>query len=107
MDEEMTNLIKYHEKYMCGRQGCYDADSMLNKFWEWELPGKGELDAVTNNMLAQNLLKNLQIANNKMDIIQQQLATGRRITKPSDDPVKHEDPMRLKSTLSALETMAK
>lgn len=57
---------------------------------------------VTNNMLTQNLLKNLQIANNKMDIIQQQLATGQRITKPSDDPIKTETVMRLKSTLSAM-----
>ena len=38
---------------------------------------------VTNNLLTQNLLKNLQIANNKMDLIQQQLASGQRITKPS------------------------
>lgn len=57
---------------------------------------------VTNNMLTQNLLKNLQNANNKMDLIQQQLATGQRITKPSDDPIKIETAMRLKNTLSAM-----
>jgi flagellar hook-associated protein 3 FlgL len=58
---------------------------------------------VTNNMLTQNLLKNLQYANNKMDLIQQQLATGQRITKPSDDPIKIETAMRLRGTLSAME----
>jgi len=62
---------------------------------------------VTNNMLTQNLLKNLQIANNKMDLIQQQLASGQRITKPSDDPVKIETAMRLKGTLSRMEQWQK
>ncbi|HHT62980.1 MAG: flagellar hook-associated protein FlgL [Bacillota bacterium] len=62
---------------------------------------------VTNNLLTQNLLKNLQIANNKMDLIQQQLASGQRITKPSDDPVKIETVMRLKGTLSRMEQWQK
>lgn len=58
---------------------------------------------VTNNMLSQNLLKNLEMANNKMDLIQKQLASGQGITKPSDDPVKIETALRLKSTINSME----
>ncbi|MGI5901746.1 MAG: flagellar hook-associated protein FlgL [Desulfitobacteriia bacterium] len=58
---------------------------------------------VTNNMLTQNLLKNLEAANNRMDLIQNRLATGQAITKPSDDPVRIEIALRFKSTISAME----
>ncbi|RNC29580.1 MAG: Flagellin [Candidatus Dichloromethanomonas elyunquensis] len=58
---------------------------------------------VTNNMLTQNLLKNLQYANNKMDTIQTRLSTGEAITKPSDDPVKISISLRLKSTVASME----
>ncbi|KUO65593.1 MAG: flagellar biosynthesis protein FlgL [Gracilibacter sp. BRH_c7a] len=58
---------------------------------------------VTNNMLTQNLLKNLASANNRMDLIQNRLATGQEITKPSDDPVKIGTVLRFKSSLASME----
>lgn len=58
---------------------------------------------VTNNMLTQNLLKNLASANNRMDLIQNRLATGQSITKPSDDPVKIGTILRFKSSISSME----
>lgn len=58
---------------------------------------------VTNNMLIQNLLKNLEMANNRMDLLQNRLSSGQSITKPSDDPVKIETSLRLKSTISSME----
>lgn len=58
---------------------------------------------VTNNMLTQNLLKNLGYANNRMDTIQNRLATGEAITKPSDDPVKIGISLRFKSTIASMQ----
>jgi flagellar hook-associated protein 3 FlgL len=58
---------------------------------------------VTNNMLTQNLLRNLENANSRMELIQNQLSSGQAITRPSDDPVGIETALRLKSTISSME----
>jgi len=58
---------------------------------------------VTNNMLSQNLLKNLEYANNRMDTIQNRLSTGEAITKPSDDPVRIGISLRFKSSIASME----
>lgn len=58
---------------------------------------------VTNKMLTTNLLRNLQSANGKMELLQNRLSSGRAITKPSDDPVRIETSLRLKSTISSME----
>jgi len=58
---------------------------------------------VTNNMLVRNLLRNLNDANNRMDLIQNRLATGLAITKPSDDPVKVGTILRYNNNISAME----
>ncbi|WP_433744789.1 flagellar hook-associated protein FlgL [Falsibacillus pallidus] len=42
---------------------------------------------ITQNMLATNMLKNLTNSYNKMGTLQDQLATGKKINRPSDDPV--------------------
>lgn len=57
---------------------------------------------VTNNMLTNNLLKNLVKSNSKMALIQNQLSSGQSITKPSDNPVGIETALRLKSTISSI-----
>ncbi len=62
---------------------------------------------VTNNMLSHNLLRNLEHANNKMVLLQDQLSTGKRITKPSDDPVGTETSLRLTSTINSMEQWKK
>lgn len=53
-------------------------------------------------MLSQNLLRNLESAQGKMDQLQNQLSSGQRITKPSDDPVGIQNAMRLKSGISSI-----
>lgn len=58
---------------------------------------------VTNNMLSQNLLRNLESAQGKMEQLQKQLSTGQRISRPSDDPVGIQNAMRLKSNISSVE----
>ncbi|MEL1136145.1 flagellar hook-associated protein FlgL [Desulfitobacterium sp. THU1] len=58
---------------------------------------------VTNNMLSNNLLRNLQSAQGRMDKLQDQLSSGRRITRPSDDPVGIENALRYKSSISHVE----
>ncbi|AHF07810.1 flagellar hook-associated protein FlgL [Desulfitobacterium metallireducens] len=58
---------------------------------------------ITNNMLSQNLLRNLEAAQGRMDNLQNQLGSGQRITKPSDDPVGIENALRLKTTISSVD----
>jgi flagellar hook-associated protein 3 FlgL len=58
---------------------------------------------VTNNMLIQNFLKNLEMANNRMDLMQNRLTTGQAITAPSDDPVRIEISLRFKSNIASME----
>jgi flagellar hook-associated protein 3 FlgL len=54
-------------------------------------------------MLSQNLLRNLESAQGKMDQLQNQLASGHRISRPSDDPVGIQNAMRLKSNVASVE----
>jgi len=54
-------------------------------------------------MLSQNLLRNLESAQGKMDNLQNQMSSGYRISKPSDDPVGIESSLRLKSSISAVD----
>ena len=58
---------------------------------------------ITNKMLSQNLLRNLESAQGKMDQIQNQMSSGLRISRPSDDPVGIQNAMRLKSNISSVE----
>lgn len=58
---------------------------------------------VTNNMLSNNLLRNLESAQTKTDQLQNQLSSGHRINRPSDDPVGIQNAMRLKSNISSVE----
>lgn len=58
---------------------------------------------ITNNMMSQNLLRNLESAQGKMDQLQNQISSGHRINRPSDDPVGIQNAMRLKSNISSVE----
>ena len=58
---------------------------------------------ITNNMLSQNLLRNLESAQGRMDQLQNQLSSTHRINRPSDDPVGIQNAMRLKSNISSVE----
>jgi len=59
------------------------------------------MQRVTQGMLNTQLLRNLNSNLTKMDHLQNQLATGRKINKPSDDPVGISYSMRYRSDLSA------
>lgn len=54
-------------------------------------------------MLSNSLIRNLESAQGKMDQLQNQLSSGQRISKPSDDPVGIQNAMRLKSNISGVE----
>lgn len=58
---------------------------------------------ITNNILSQNLLRNLESAQGRMDQLQNQLSSGHRINRPSDDPAGIQNAMRLKSNISSVE----
>ncbi|TLM99788.1 flagellar hook-associated protein FlgL [bacterium] len=58
---------------------------------------------VTNNMMTANFLNNLNNNMREMDKIQTQLATGKRISKPSDDPVSTIYSLRLNSSITEAE----
>jgi flagellar hook-associated protein 3 FlgL len=61
------------------------------------------MQRVTQNMLSTQFLRNLNNNMRGMDNLQNQLATGRRLNKPSDDPVGISFSMRYRSELSANE----
>ncbi|WP_251554711.1 flagellar hook-associated protein FlgL [Neobacillus muris] len=58
---------------------------------------------VTQSMLNQNMLFNLQRSNQAMEKYQNQLATGKNITKPSDDPVTAVRGMFYRSSLNEID----
>lgn len=58
---------------------------------------------ITNNMLSGNLLRNLDAAQSRVEDLQNQLASGQRINKPSDDPAGIQNAMHLKSNIASVE----
>lgn len=58
---------------------------------------------ITNNMLSNNLLQNLESAQGRMDKLQNQLSSRYKISRPSDDPAGVETALRLKSSISYVE----
>ena len=58
---------------------------------------------ITNKMMTQNLLRNLETTQQRMSQIQDQMSSGYRITRPSDDPVGIQNALRMKSNISAVE----
>lgn len=58
---------------------------------------------VTNSMMVANFLNNLSNNMREMDKVQQQLATGKKLSKPSDDPVGVIYSLRLNSSITEAE----
>jgi flagellar hook-associated protein 3 FlgL len=58
---------------------------------------------VTQNMLTQNLLFNLQNSNKSMGKYQEQVSSGKKINKPSDDPVTAVRSMFYRSSLNEID----
>lgn len=62
---------------------------------------------VTQSMLSSNLLHNLSNSYNKMGKLQQQLTSGSKLTRPSDDPVATIKGMGYRTTLSKNEQFSR
>lgn len=58
---------------------------------------------VTNNMMSQNLLRNLEASQEKMLQLQNQASSNLKINKPSDDPAGVQKALRFKSNISSIE----
>ncbi|WP_409252011.1 flagellar hook-associated protein FlgL [Bacillus sp. SCS-153A] len=58
---------------------------------------------VTQSMLTSNSMRNLSSSYNRMGKLQDQLATGKKITRPSDDPVVAMKGMFYRSNLTGIE----
>jgi flagellar hook-associated protein 3 FlgL len=58
---------------------------------------------ITEGMLGRRLLSDLRTNTNKIAEAQRQIASGRRIHKPSDDPLGTHNAMRLRSELAGIE----
>lgn len=56
---------------------------------------------VTSNSVVRDLVANLQQTYRRMDVLQSQLATGKQVQRPSDDPTATRDSMSLRSILTA------
>jgi len=57
---------------------------------------------ITNNMMVGTLLANLERNMNRMSVYQDQLATGKRVIRASDDPVGTSKILKFKSDIAAL-----
>lgn len=57
---------------------------------------------ITNNMMVSTLMNNLERNLNRMSVYQDQLATGKRIIRASDDPVGTSKVLKFKSDIAAL-----
>lgn len=57
---------------------------------------------ITNNMLSQNLLSNLETSQNQMYDLQNQISSGLKLTKPSDDPIGVAKAINLNTNLSSV-----
>lgn len=58
---------------------------------------------VTNHMISNNSLRNLQTSTKKVDSLIQQLTTGQKIQRASEDPVVAVRALKLRNTVSQLE----
>jgi len=58
---------------------------------------------ITNKMMTQDLLRNLEATQERMNQIQNQMTSGYRVNRPSDDPVGIQNALRMKSNISAVE----
>ena len=58
---------------------------------------------VTEGMLGRRLLSDLRASTHRIATAQRQIASGRRIDKPSDDPLATHNAMRLRSELGGIE----
>ncbi len=58
---------------------------------------------ITNNMLINNMLSNLNTNLNRMNKYQNQLATGKKISLPSDDPIVASRALKLRTDVAEIE----
>lgn len=58
---------------------------------------------VTNQMLGQNIMRNLSRTTREMDLLQRRLSTGYSILAPSDEPGRTAEALRFRSALDQLE----
>ncbi|WP_284139266.1 flagellar hook-associated protein FlgL [Virgibacillus sp. LDC-1] len=62
---------------------------------------------ITQNMLSNNMLRNLSNNYSKLDMIMEQLHTGKKITRPSDDPVVAMQGMNYRTQVIEIEQFAR
>ena len=58
---------------------------------------------ITNNMLSDNILKNLSSVLERMNVYQNQVSTGKRFSKPSEDPIGVGRSLSLRAVIKDLE----
>jgi len=58
---------------------------------------------ITNNMIVNNMINNIGKNLARMDKYQQMLATGKKITVPSDDPVVAARALKLRTDVAQIE----
>lgn len=57
---------------------------------------------ITNNMLTQSLITNIETSENQMYTLQNQISSGIKLTQPSDDPVGAQRAIQLQSNISSV-----
>lgn len=57
---------------------------------------------ITSNMISRNMLQNLEIAQGNMSDLENEMSTGHRITKPSDDPSGVHNALGIKTNIAMI-----
>ena len=58
---------------------------------------------ITNNMLVNNMMYNMGNNLERLDRIQQQLATGKKIATPSDDPIVASRALKMRTDVAEIQ----
>ena len=102
LDEEMTNLITYQQGYQASARMMTTIDTVLNTLINNTGAGLVTIARITNLMTTQEVLANINAAQNQLDTTQEELSSGKRINQPSDDPYGASEAVSLNDTLSQL-----
>jgi flagellar hook-associated protein 3 FlgL len=62
---------------------------------------------ITNNLMAKNFLRNLEAGMTRYDEIQNQMSTGKKVRRPSDDPVALDQSLRIRRGMNSIEQYTK
>jgi flagellar hook-associated protein 3 FlgL len=109
LDEEAMNLLRHQRAYEAAARLMTAMDQMLDKAHQRHRRGRAvEVGMrITGEMLTDTVLGNLSQTLHRLDEVQNELSSGKRIAHPSDDPRGVSAALSLRSAVATGETYLK